>query len=593
MTYPVLRAPTLTAWLLFGAAAPAAAEPVAFDLVGGTSQGLISFEVATAGGVEPAAWGPGDWFGVAAYGAWPQSAGLPFALADDSVADISGAGSFAGDTQGIIDSSFDAAAPFLGVVDTINASNSGDSATATWTFDIAGATDLVVAIDMAAMGDFEASNDSYVWSYAIDGGSSQTLFESAVNEAASQTYTMESGTPVTLDDPLVVNGIVLNDGFQTLVGAIGETGDTLTLTFTATADGGSEAYAATNIVISDDGDSGGNPGPAGVLLNEVLGSTTGNDVEFIELYNAGPTTVDLTNWSIELWESDAGQFGAQDADAPYALEAGAVIEAGGFYLLANPLVAGQYGVNGDQALPPDAIENGSYTIVLRNAAGEAVNVIFVTDGGDGDMANIDGAPVEPDATVGPDGSFLPAGFFRSPEAGGTTLLIQDFFLSTGTPTPGVINVCVAEQSATIPELQGAGHVSPFLGADVESTGVVTAVVSGSFYLQDPIGDADDLTSDAIVVRGAGVAVGDAVTVIGTVSEEDPAGGRCRSRYHHAPGVLRHGRLLGQHPPHAGYARCQRSRPRPRGPSKTTTSQPLSQRWTGPTTSKPWKVCWSP
>jgi predicted extracellular nuclease len=79
---------------------------------------------------------------------------------------------------------------------------------------------------------------------------------------------------------------------------------------------------------------------------------------------------------------------------------------------------------------------------------------------------------------------------------------------------------------TIMAIQGAGHISPLLGASVTTTGVVTAVAFNGFYAQDRLGDGDDRTSDAIFVftGGApGVSVGDAVSLQGTVSEFIPGG----------------------------------------------------------------------
>lgn len=79
---------------------------------------------------------------------------------------------------------------------------------------------------------------------------------------------------------------------------------------------------------------------------------------------------------------------------------------------------------------------------------------------------------------------------------------------------------------TIPAIQGAAHRSPLEGRTVETGGVVTAVDSNGFYLQDPAGDGDDATSDAVFVFTGGqpgVAAGDAVTLRGTVSEFVPGG----------------------------------------------------------------------
>ena len=75
-------------------------------------------------------------------------------------------------------------------------------------------------------------------------------------------------------------------------------------------------------------------------------------------------------------------------------------------------------------------------------------------------------------------------------------------------------------------IQGVGHTSALTGQVVRSSGIVTAVDSNGYYLQDAVGDADDRTSDAIFVFTSSrpaVAVGDEVRVQGTVSEFFPGG----------------------------------------------------------------------
>ena len=79
---------------------------------------------------------------------------------------------------------------------------------------------------------------------------------------------------------------------------------------------------------------------------------------------------------------------------------------------------------------------------------------------------------------------------------------------------------------SIPQIQGKGHTSPYLGQVVDSGGIVTAVDTNGFYLQDPDGDGDIATSDALFIftGGApGVAVGDEIVLTGTVSEFTPGG----------------------------------------------------------------------
>ncbi|MEL7256481.1 MAG: choice-of-anchor I family protein [Pseudomonadota bacterium] len=79
---------------------------------------------------------------------------------------------------------------------------------------------------------------------------------------------------------------------------------------------------------------------------------------------------------------------------------------------------------------------------------------------------------------------------------------------------------------SIPEIQGAGHISPFDGEEVETSGIVTAIDARGFYLQDPQGDGDDATSDAIFVftdDAPSVVAGDEIDIRGTVSEFIPGG----------------------------------------------------------------------
>ncbi len=82
-------------------------------------------------------------------------------------------------------------------------------------------------------------------------------------------------------------------------------------------------------------------------------------------------------------------------------------------------------------------------------------------------------------------------------------------------------------ATTIPQVQGAAHLSPLAGRAVSVSGVVTAERPNSFMLQDAVGDGNPVTSDAILVFatgiGASVSVGDAVTVSGLVTEFRPGG----------------------------------------------------------------------
>ena len=99
----------------------------------------------------------------------------------------------------------------------------------------------------------------------------------------------------------------------------------------------------------------------------------------------------------------------------------------------------------------------------------------------------------------------------------------------GAPTPGADNDCDVLPPpvvATIMQIQGAGHISPFLSTNVSTTGVVTAVAADGFYLQDPV-EMPSATSDGIFVftnNPPTVAVGEnTVQVEGMVDEFIPGG----------------------------------------------------------------------
>ena len=71
------------------------------------------------------------------------------------------------------------------------------------------------------------------------------------------------------------------------------------------------------------------------------------------------------------------------------------------------------------------------------------------------------------------------------------------------------------------DIQGAGHISPENGNSVVTQGVITAIGFRALYVQDPNGDGDDATSDAIFVFDFGFgsrSVGECVELDGSASE---------------------------------------------------------------------------
>ncbi|MGB7442293.1 MAG: endonuclease [Coleofasciculaceae cyanobacterium] len=83
------------------------------------------------------------------------------------------------------------------------------------------------------------------------------------------------------------------------------------------------------------------------------------------------------------------------------------------------------------------------------------------------------------------------------------------------------------QLTLIHDIQGATHLSPLIAKKVSQVpGIVTAVTSRGFYMQEPYPDCDETTSDGILVyigKKPEVEVADAVLVDGTVKEYFPGG----------------------------------------------------------------------
>jgi hypothetical protein len=244
------------------ALAPATAQavPIAFDMVGSASLNLSSFSNPFTGAFSSA----GD--GFQKYQRF-VSPSIPFGVLDDSLS------IFPPDSLGIIgESNTDV---FFGIVDTQNPDNAGP-VSATWTFDVTGFHDLNLSIGMGAMGNFEAS-DSFQWTYQIDGGPAVTAFASAVDEAGSQTYTLDGGAMFTLDDPMLAESTVLSNNLQTLSTNLSGTGTSLSLTLTAEMDSGSEALAFQNIVVD------GTPSP--IVAFDMVGSASLNLTSFSNPFN--------------------------------------------------------------------------------------------------------------------------------------------------------------------------------------------------------------------------------------------------------------------------------------------------------------------
>jgi predicted extracellular nuclease/2',3'-cyclic-nucleotide 2'-phosphodiesterase (5'-nucleotidase family) len=174
-----------------------------------------------------------------------------------------------------------------------------------------------------------------------------------------------------------------------------------------------------------------------------------------------------------------------------------------------------------------------------------VTLDFLAGGGDGypfdligtnrlDLTAEDSAPRDGVATFAANGSeqdvlaeYLAANFSTTPFAQADTGRDGDARIQNLAFTADTVPVLTP-----IYEIQGAGLVSDLVGDAVVTTGIVTAVDSNGFYLQDATGDGDDATSDAIFVFTSSrptVTAGDEIRIAGTVGEFTPGGAASRNQ----------------------------------------------------------------
>ena len=202
--------------------------------------------------------------------------------------------------------------------------------------------------------------------------------------------------------------------------------------------------------------SAGSPG-AQIVINEVLGSTTGADTEFIELFNIGPLDVDISGWLIEEIESDATSNGT--VDDSWTINAGTILPAGGFFLLGNPAFETAFGIISDQT-EPLSIENSSYTLLLSDSLGAPQFSAFVNDG-DGVVPT----GITPDLSVGPFGpndTEVPPGFFLNTDGGTTASFLEFAPTPAASATPGSTNA----PTTAIPEPSSMAALALLAGAGV-------------------------------------------------------------------------------------------------------------------------------
>jgi len=286
-----------------------------------------------------------------------------------------------------------------------------------------------------------------------------------------------------------------------------------------------------------------------VIINEVDSDTPSYDIlEFVELYDGGIGNTPLDGLVLVLFNGsvDSSYAPVLDLDG-YATDLNGYFVIGsvpGSDIIVEPGSSGwlQNGADAVALYLGDAADFQTGTAVTTNNLVDAL--VYDTDDADDPGLLIllkDGQPqVNENALLDKDNQSNQ----RCPNGEGGPR--NTYTYTQYKPTPGSKNceepppppeACGDPVTHTIYNIQGSGLTSPFLGAEVAIEGVVVGDFQNNvmpdngelngFYVQDPVGDGNPLTSDGIFIYAPGgidVSVGDAVRIRGSVAEFETSDG---------------------------------------------------------------------
>jgi predicted extracellular nuclease len=258
-----------------------------------------------------------------------------------------------------------------------------------------------------------------------------------------------------------------------------------------------------------------------VLINEVYGGGGNSGAawsnDFVELFNKGDATVDLDGWQLQYWSATA-TTGAKPSGTT---SLSGSIKPGGHFLIQEAA-----GANTSAGSLPGADVTGS---IGMSGSGARVAVVDAS-GATVDLLGWGGAAVS-------EGNPAPATTNTTSSTRNNTCVdtddnLADFSSVAATPQNAATphEDCVAPPPVaqpTIAAIQGSSHLSPLANKPVAHVpGIVTVLGPQGFWMQSAAPDDDPGTSEGVYVftrRAPTVAVGDSVTVNGTVTEFRPGG----------------------------------------------------------------------
>lgn len=257
----------------------------------------------------------------------------------------------------------------------------------------------------------------------------------------------------------------------------------------------------------------------GIVISQVYGgggnsgATYTND--FVELYNAGTSAVDITGWTV--------QYASSTGSSWQKTTLAGSIGPGAYYLVQE-----KEGSSGTVSLPtpnatgtiPMAAGSGKVALVANSTALTGTCPTGVVDFVGFGSANC--SETNPTPTL----SNTTAALRKGAGTVDTDNNLADFTVGAPNPrnstTPPVVVV-----EAAIHDIQGSGTISPLAGQSVVTTGIVTGVKYNGFFIEAPEAewDADSATSEGVFVftgskpgPPAAAVVGNLVKVSAAVSE---------------------------------------------------------------------------
>jgi uncharacterized protein len=268
--------------------------------------------------------------------------------------------------------------------------------------------------------------------------------------------------------------------------------------------------------------------PGSVVVSQLYGgggnsgATFKND--FIEIFNRTNATINITGWSV--------QYASATGTSWQVTALSGSIDPGKYYLVQEGAGGG-----GTINLPtPDAVDSipmsatAGKIALISNSTGlsggcpsGSTIIDFVGYGTTADCFEGSGRAPAPSNTT--------ADFRTANGCNDTDNNAADFLEATPNPrnsASAFVDCTAPPPSVRIHDIQSTSHISPLATMPVSGVvGIVTAKRSNGFYMQDPIPDSSDATSEGIFVFTSStptVNVGDFVSVSGSVSEFRAGGG---------------------------------------------------------------------